>query len=120
MAAGLRTARLAPRRRALADQILAVLRDAAPLPLSTTAISRRLGPVDRWYNTCGHPDICDNRDHWRNLGPRCLANSDFVRLLRGLERLGHIERHVLDRSLTANGAHFWHYRGDGPVDDHRA
>ncbi len=102
---------LAPDRQALSDQILAIVRQAAPLPVSTTDVGRQLGKTHYWYNTCGHPDICRDQSHWRSPGPRYRSNSEFVPLLRRLERLGHVDRLVLARDLTAHGGHFWRYLG---------
>ncbi len=104
--------RLAADRQALSDQILAVLRDA-PVPLSTADVGRALGPCERWYNTCGHPQVCREPSHWRSPGPRLRGNSEFVPLLRRLERLGQVERIVLARDLTPDGSHFWWYLDGG-------
>jgi hypothetical protein len=93
---------LSPARQALSDQALALVRDAAPLPL---------GERVTWYNTCGHADVCSERAHWSSCPPRLLYNSDIVPLLRRWERMGVLERLVLGRVASPKGAHFWRYLG---------
>lgn len=102
---------LSPARQALSDQALALVRDAAPLPLSTTQVIEGLGERVTWYNTCGHADVCSDRAHWSSCPPRLLYNSDVVPLLRRWERMGVLERLVLGRVASPKGAHFWRYLG---------
>lgn len=98
----------------MSDQVLAILRDAAPHPVGTGAIGEALGPwVFRW-NTCGHPDICETPSHWRQRTHRAHPREKYVSILKRLEREGVVEHLAVERakSLNPQGQHYWRYIGD--------
>lgn len=106
--------KLTPAREALSDQVLAILRDAAPHPVGTGAIGEALGPwVYRW-NTCGHPDICDTPSHWGQRTHRAHPREQYASILKRLEREGLVEHFVVERAkgLNPQGQHYWRYIGD--------
>lgn len=109
---------LRPNPAALADQVVAILRDAAPLPLGTHQIGQRLGP-HRWrwmQHDCGHND-CKIPEHStvraapyeRDYHPAEL----FTPQLRRLARQGVVERipKVSGPRLDAYGQDYWRYLG---------
>jgi hypothetical protein len=69
------------------------------------------GRCDAGTTAAGHSEACTDPTHWYDTGPRWRSNTEIVGLLRRLERLGHIERLVIDRRLTPHGAHYWRYLG---------
>ena len=95
---------------ALRDQIAAILREAAPMPVRTSYISSRLGTYNLIANRCGHPDICTNPSHWQDWGPRSYDSADIRPHLLTLMRRNLVEKHVPDP--RRNQPHY--YRWIGP------
>jgi len=109
--------KLTPAREALSDQVLAILRDAAPLPVGTSAIGEALGPwVHRW-NLCGHPNVCDEPRHWRQRVYSGHPKEKYWSLLLRLEKQGLVERLSVERAkgLNPQGQHYWRYIGSEEV-----
>lgn len=108
---------LSPARQALSDQVLAILRDAAPHPVGTTAIGEALGPWTFRWNTCGHPDFCDDPRHWRERVHPGHPKEKFWSLLLRLEKQGLVERLSVERAkgLNPQGQHYWRYIGSQEV-----
>lgn len=96
---------------ALCDQIAAVLRDAAPIPLRPRQIAEAIGPFDYVVATCGH-DGCDQ--HFRKLGRRWYLNSDLTPHLRKLAKDGSVEVHRPERGpMNPTGAYFYRWLDNG-------
>lgn len=96
---------------ALRDQVAAVVRDEAPMPVSTKAVCAALGTYSKVTYWCGHAD-CADPDH-RTVDTGWLHTADDVRpQLRRLERDGLVERHT---PHGRNAVHFWRWTGPDTV-----
>lgn len=103
--------------RALKDQIEAILREIAgeigPIPVAPSKITSRLGTYTLLDCTCGHPDICKDDSHWRDLGQRSYKAEDIRPALLALEKEGRAERMVPDS--RSGRPHYWRYLNTDPV-----
>lgn len=105
---------LSPQKQALADQLLAQLRDAYPLPVTTHQLVQSLGTREIRDNRCGHPDICQDPRHWRTyIVP--YRSDQVTPLLRRLVKQGLVEETKPQQRVDSRGSHYWLYTG--PFDD---
>lgn len=97
---------------ALEDQLVAILRDAGPVPVATCWIGRQLGTFDLVYSICGHND-CTKPEHLRGRKNAEYRNTDFTPRLRSLEKRGRVERITFPRpNGDPHGCAFWRLLGD--------
>ncbi|HMS92288.1 MAG TPA: hypothetical protein PJ993_02405 [Candidatus Saccharibacteria bacterium] len=105
-------------RKALLDQVEAILRELAgeigPIPVAPSAITSRLGTYTLLECTCGHPDICEDDYHWKNLGQRSYKAEDIRTALLALEKAGRAEKIVPD--YRSGRPHYWRYINNDPID----
>lgn len=112
---------LAPGRTALFDQVLAIVRDASPLPIGTHEIGKALGPYrPRWFaKTCRLPG-CQHGHEEEAWYVRDYHPADVFRplLLRGV-RQGVIERipKTVGKRLDAHGQNYWRWLGPPASDE---
>lgn len=104
--------------RALKDQVDATLREIAgeigPIPVAPSKITTRLGTYTLLECTCGHPEICEEESHWRNLGQRSYKAEDIRSALLALEKEGKAQRVVPDD--RSGRPHYWRYINNDPID----
>lgn len=108
--------RLSPGRQALEDRLMAILRDAAPMGLSTTQIGVALGAWEFHYAICGHEDICREPKHWAVTRYDSHPNHVFTPLLRSLVKRSRVEQIIPEQRTNQWGAHYWRYLGADPVE----
>lgn len=103
---------------ALKDQVEAVLREIAeegnPLPVRPSNITDRLGSYRLLECKCGHPDICKDDSHWKDLGIRWYDHEDIRSSLLKLEKEGKVERVVPDK--RSGRPHYWRYIAENGVE----
>lgn len=104
--------------RALKDQVETILREIAkeigPIPVAPSKITSRLGTYTLLDCTCGHPDICEEDSHWRNLGQRSYTAQDIRASLIALEKEGKAQEIVPDS--RSGRPHYWRYLNSDPID----
>lgn len=96
---------------ALRDQIGAVLRDNAPIPMRPSDIAAQLGTFILSGPTCGHDDCFDPK-HQHVYGERSYQNSDLAPHLRAFERAGNVQRLVPD--ARPGRSHYYRWVGSEP------
>lgn len=104
--------------RAIKDQVETILREIAteigPIPVAPSKITAKLGTYTLLSCSCGHPDICEEDSHWRNLGQRSYTAQDIRASLISLEKEGKAQRVVPDD--RSGRPHYWRYINSDPID----
>lgn len=97
---------LAPHRQALLDQIEAILRGAAPMPVGTSAITAAIGRIP-WASRC----VCRGHVHVEHRTRQC-RNYDVATLLARTVRAGRAERiQVPHGPGNGYGQDYWRWLG---------